>query len=218
MASNQSTCMQTGAAVPETLSRREALKVGAASVGAIFSLSHMTPAIGADLARLARGRPMSGARLAGILRAERESWSALLARVGAERLENPGVEGTWSVKEIVAHLTWYEDRVVAGARQVFGTGKFAKTLDGLAAYPMDERNERIADAARARPAADVLAEAERTFAELLTLIEIAPTKVLNDPRLLGFDYDFKPWMAVANNSYAHYREHAQAIEARLENA
>ena len=205
-----------GAAAPGGFSRRDALKAGAASLAFLFSLGHMTPAIAAELTHLAQGRPMTGARLADILRAERATWNALLAQVGLARLEEPSVEGTWSVKEISAHLTWYEGRVVEGARQVFGTGIYTRSREGLAALDMDKRNERIAAEARARPAADVLAEAEQVFGQLLALMEMAPTDVLNDPQVLGLADDFVPWMAVANNSYAHYREHAQAIEAWLE--
>jgi hypothetical protein len=54
-----------------TLSRRDALKVGAAGLGALLSLSHITPAIADELARLAGQQPMTGPKLAGILRTER---------------------------------------------------------------------------------------------------------------------------------------------------
>src|SRR5579884_1100926 len=94
------------------LTRREALKAGAASMAFLLTLGRGGPDVAAELARLAQEQagqgPMTGARLAGILKAERARWDALLAQVGADRMEEPGVEGAWSVKEIVAHLTWYE--------------------------------------------------------------------------------------------------------------
>jgi hypothetical protein len=197
------------------LSRREALKAGAAGLALFFSLSHMTPAIADELERLAHGQLMTGERLAGILRTERARWNALLAQVGPDRLDVPGVEGMWSVKEIVAHLSWYEGRVIEGARQVLSTGTFTRSQEGWAALPMDERNARMAEAARARPAEQVLAEAEATFGQLLALIQQAPTDILNDPKRLSLPDDLVPWMAVANNSYAHYREHEAAIVAWL---
>jgi hypothetical protein len=200
---------------PEALSRREALKAGAAGMAFLLGLAHVGPTLAAELAHLAQDEPMTGARLAGILQAERTRWNALLAQVGAERMEIPGVEGTWSVKELVAHLTWYERAVVEGARQVLSTGTYVRARTELAALPMDERNDHIAAESRSRPLGDVLAEAEQVFSQLLTMIAACPEELLNEPQRLGLPDDVVPWMLVANNSYAHYREHEQAIRAWL---
>jgi hypothetical protein len=50
---------------------------------------------------------------------------------------------------------------------------------------------------------------------LLAVILATPDELLNDPRRLGLPEDVVPWTLVANNSYAHYQEHAQAIRAWL---
>ncbi|HEV7129773.1 MAG TPA: DinB family protein [Ktedonobacterales bacterium] len=203
-----------GGRAPGTLSRRAALKVGAASMGFLLTLGHITPATARELAHLAREGPMTGVRLASILRTERTHLAALLERVGPERMEEPGVEGTWSVKELVAHLTWYERAVVDAARQVLGTGTFTRARP--ADITMDELNARVASESRARPVADVLAEADRVFAQLLDLIAACPEDLLNDPRRMGLPDDVVPWMLVANNSYAHFRQHEQAIQEWLD--
>lgn len=206
----------TAALQPGRLSRREALKAGASGLAALLTLSHITPELADELTRLAGQPPMTGPKLAGILRTERTRWNALVAQVRFDRLDVPGVEGEWSVKELVAHLTWYEQAVVDGAQQALRTGTFTRRRpDGVG---LDEMNARIAQEARARPAADVLAEADAVFGHLLELIAPAPQKMLNDPRLLGLPEDMVPWMGVANNSYAHYREHEPALRAWLEHS
>jgi hypothetical protein len=196
------------------LSRRDALKAGAASFAALLTLGHMTPALADELTRLAQDRPMTGARLADILRTERTQWNALLAQVSVERMEIPGVEGEWSVKQVVAHLTWYEQAVVEGALQVLGGGTFTRRRP--ADMGLDEMNAQIAAESGARPASDVLAEADEVFGQLLALIAACPEDILNDPRRLGLPEDMVPWMGVANNSYAHYRQHEPALRAWLE--
>ena len=198
------------------LSRRNALKAGAAGIAALLTLSHITPALADELARLAQDQPMTGARLAGILQAERTQWNALLAQVGLDRMEIPGVEGEWSVKELVAHLTWYEQGVLEGARQVLSTGKFTRRRS--ADMGLDEMNALIAGESHARPAGDVLAEADEVFGQLLAAVAACPEDILNDPRRLGLPEDMVPWMGVANNSYAHYRQHEQALRAWLDQA
>jgi hypothetical protein len=196
-----------------SLSRRNALKAGAAGLAALLTLSHITPALAGELARLAQDQPMTSSRLAEILRGERNQWNALLEQVGLDRMDIPGVEGEWSVKQLVAHLTWYEQAVVEGAQQALKTGTFSRRRpDGVG---LDEINALIMEESRARPASDVLAEADAVFAQLLTLIAACPDAMLNDPQLLGLSDDMPPWMRVANNSYAHYREHEPALRAWL---
>lgn len=202
------------AAQAAPLSRRDVLKAGAAGLTALLSLSHFTPALADELTRLAGPQPMTGPRLASILRAERIRWNELLAQVGLERMEVPGVEGEWSVKQLVAHLTWYEQAVVEGAEQVVSTGTFTRRRP--AGMGLDEMNAEIAEQSRARTASEVLAEAGAVFGQLLALIEACPQDILNDPRRLGLPEDMVPWMGVANNSYAHYRQHEPALRAWLE--
>jgi hypothetical protein len=201
---------------PATLSRRDALKAGAAGLAALFSLGHITPALADELARLAQDQPMTGPRLAGILQTERTRWNALLAQVGLEHMEVPGVEGDWSVKQLVAHLTWYEQGIVEGARQVLGGETLTRRRP--AGVSLDENNAQVAAEALTRPADEVLVEANEVFRQLLTLVEACPQDILNDPRMLGLPDDLVPWMGVANNSYAHYRAHEPALRAWLARA
>jgi DinB family protein len=181
----------------------------------VFAIGHTTPAVARELDRFAAEGPMTGPRLASILHTERSRWNVLLAQVGAERMELPVVEGTWSVKELVAHLTWYERAVVEGARQVLGGGSYRRS--GMAGLGLDERNARIAADARSRKVAEVLTEAERVFDQLAEIIAACPQDPLNDPRRLGLPKgdDRLPWMLVADNAYAHYRLHEQPARAWL---
>ena len=210
------TLVHTPPQAPATLSRRAALKAGAASMAFLLTLSHVGPAVAGELAHLAQEGPMTAALLTGILRTERTKWNALLAQIGPDRMEEPGVEGTWSAKELVAHLTWYERAVVEGAQQALGTGRYTRPQTGLTGTGMDERNAYIAAESRPRSVSDVLAEADQVFSQLVAMIAACPQEVLNDPHRLGLPDDFVPWMAVANNSYAHYRQHEQAVRAWLD--
>ncbi len=209
------TAGEAGAREPSRLSRRNALKAGAAGMAGMawaLTLGHGGADLVKELAHLAQGRPMTAARLTDILRTERTQWNALLAQVGPNRMEIPGVEGTWSVKEVVAHLTWYERAVVDGAAQIMNTGTYTRGADGLG---MDERNARIATESRARSVDDVLAEADDVFAQLLKVIAACPDDLLNNAQFLGLPDDIPPWMRVANNSYLHYQQHEQSIRAWL---
>lgn len=193
------------------ISRRGALKAGAAGLAALLTLGNITPALAEELARLAGGRPMTGVRLVSILQKERTQWNTLLAQVSPERMVIAGVEADWSVKDLVAHLTWYEQAVVEGARSVLSGGTFTRRRpEGVT---LDEQNARILEVSRARPASAILAEADAVFTALVTILVACPQNLLNDPHVLGLPDDMVPWMGVANNSYAHYRQHEPALRA-----
>jgi hypothetical protein len=44
---------------------------------------------------------------------EYQQWEALLDQIGPARMDQPGVTGYWSIKDIVAHLTGWRRRTVA---------------------------------------------------------------------------------------------------------
>jgi hypothetical protein len=113
----------------------------------------------------------------------------------------------------VAHLTWYEGAIVKGAEQALSTGTFKRRRpEGVS---MDDMNAHIASESQNRLLSEVLAEANSVFGKLLTLIEACPENLLNDPGILGLPEDMVPWMGVANNSYAHYREHERDLRTWL---
>ena len=42
------------------------------------------------------------------LRSGRAEWDALIAQIDEAQMTEPGVVGDWSVKDIIAHVTWSE--------------------------------------------------------------------------------------------------------------
>src|SRR5207247_5872271 len=59
-----------------------------------------------------RRRTMRRADLLAQLRSENEDWEGLLAAIGEDRMDEPGVAGAWTIKDIVAHLAAWRRRTV----------------------------------------------------------------------------------------------------------
>src|SRR3972149_1809130 len=97
--------------------------------------------------------------------AERAEWDSLLAQIDEARMTEPGVVGEWSVKDMIAHITWFEREMVGVLR--------ARALVGsdLWNLPHDERNAAIFERNRHRPLSDVLAEAQQVFPQLVELVQ-----------------------------------------------
>lgn len=149
-------------------------------------------------------------RLLELIRAERAAFDALVAQADPARREVPGVAGEWSLKDVVAHVTWYEREMVELVRD--------RTLAGseLWALPLEERNAAIYRLLRDKPAGEVLADDRATYAELLQALAGLPDAALVDPgQFRDMPADWEPWSLIADNTYVHYRDHAAAMRAWL---
>lgn len=122
------------------------------------------------------------------------SWQNLLdadAGIPEERMVEPGVVGEWSVKDVLAHVAyWDNDRLERIDRFVNGLPEPDET-DWQAV------NERVYAERRDWPLADVRRDLLDTHERLLTALCHAP----------GYDH------ALLQEDWEHYDEHAAEIRA-----
>jgi len=123
---------------------------------------------------------------------------ALLATFSDEEQSRPGVTDGWSVKDHLAHLTWWEQRVI---RMLSGEP------DPIDAFPGEHKSEDDINAYvfaqnHARSLADVRAAFDDSYEEMLQLIATAPDDVF---------VKYHDW--ISGNSDYHYDEHRQMFEA-----
>jgi hypothetical protein len=137
-------------------------------------------------------------------------WEALqkaLNNIPVETMDTPVKAGEWSVKDILAHLTWYE-------RQMIGVvGQRALVGSDLWNLPLDERNYAIYVQLKEKTTAEVLTESVAVHAQLMALLQGLSDDELNQPPLFK---DMPPhWIPgdlIASNTYEHYRAHLRSIQ------
>jgi DinB superfamily len=141
----------------------------------------------------------------------RAAWEAQMARVRHDQMTAPGAVGKWSVKDLVAHITWSEREMVGmlETRALVGSDLWSLTND--------QRNEIVYQQNRDRPLGEVLAEAEDVYSRLLALVSGMSAAELNDPgQFANMPADWLPWRIIAGNTYIHYQEHAQNLKDWLD--
>jgi len=133
-----------------------------------------------------------------------EAWMAFKASYAglseADLLE-PGVTGDWSVRDIIAHVTTWDEEALTHLPSILDGGKpprYSVTYGGIDAFNalMTKRKESL-------PLAEVLRQLDDTHRRLVEVIDRAPadqlTRETRFRRRLRLD------------TYGHYPNHAGAI-------
>ena len=111
------------------------------------------------------------------LRNEQQQWRDLLMQFDKAEMETPGLNGDWSIKDMVAHLTtWHRDHVLCLDAAVKGTTA-ADPPWPLEMMDTDEINTWIFSQSSQRKLEDVLDENENVFEALIGVVESFPDDV-----------------------------------------
>ena len=155
---------------------------------------------------------MGKAELLRDLDEENRQWEALLESIGEGRMEQPGVAGHWSIKDIVAHITSWRRRTVARL-QAAARGEpepppmWPATLD-----TDDEVNAWFYNRDRDLPVHDVLHNSRQVFQQLRAAIDALPEAGLTDPGRF-------PWLGgdplTAAALFSHFHEEHEADMRRF---
>jgi hypothetical protein len=163
---------------------------------------------------------MNKAQLLSTLKRERSEWESLLSQFDEHEMIRPAADGEWSVKDIVAHVTYYERWLLNWLEDaVRGKVTVATHKDEV---DVDARNALIFAENKDRSVQDVLAESRQVFEQVFKLVELLPEQDLLDPH--RFDRYVVPfwkrseplWQCIAGDTYEHYRQHLPTLRARRE--
>src|SRR5687768_4639933 len=111
------------------------------------------------------------------LQEEYQQWEALLDQVGPARMDQPGVNGDWSMKDIIAHLTGWNRWLVARLQAAQRSEPEPPPPWPAHLQTDDEINAWIYESNRGRPVGVLLDETQQVFQQLLAVIEGLPDEV-----------------------------------------
>jgi hypothetical protein len=144
--------------------------------------------------------PDDGASVAERMRAEHGRLDALLASFSDEEIVQPGQFGEWSAKDMLAHITFWEQRLIA---YVNGAKESLVQPDEDEQAAIDRINTEVLAANRDRPLAEVRAAFDASYQEALELAESLSAEDLADEVLYNL---------LAGDTFEHYREHIAMLE------
>ena len=116
------------------------------------------------------------------------------------RLTESGVTGDWSVKDILAHVTTWEEEALKYLPLIIAGGRPPRYI----AYGgIDAFNARMTEQKRGLSLADVLRQLDETHRQLVDFVESAPED--------QFTRETRFRHRLRLDTYSHYPKHAEAI-------
>lgn len=120
---------------------------------------------------------MTKSELLDWLRDEYQKWEAFLDQIGLARMDQPGVNGDWSIKDIVAHLTGWNRWLVARLQAAQRGEPEPPPHWPAHLQSEDEINAWIYESNRGHSVSEVLNESRHVHQQLLAVIEDLPDDV-----------------------------------------
>lgn len=144
-----------------------------------------------------------------------DQFEALLRPLSEAQMALPQVNGPWSVKDNLAHLTVWQDYLLGQLRGILANQEPPPFMPGLSTE--DEINERIYQENKDRPLAEVQTTFQTSYQRVLAAVQEMSEAALNSPS--PWSTSGNPiWPFIAGNTYGHYEEHGAIIQRWLAGA
>jgi len=139
-----------------------------------------------------------------LLKRLEKAWEALnasYAGLSETDLLEPGVAGAWSVKDVIAHVTWWEEEALTHLPLILAGGRpprYSVTYGGIDAF-----NAAMTEQRNGLSLAEVLRQRDQVHGRLIAFIEGVPDEQVSA------ETRFRRRLRL--DTYGHYPKHAQAI-------
>ena len=117
------------------------------------------------------------------------------------QMMEPGVTGHWSVKDILAHVTWWEEEALKHLPLILKGGRppqYSIQYGGIDAF-----NAQMTEQKRGLSLSDVLRQLDETHRRLIDYVQSAPEE--------QFTRETRFRRRLRLDTYSHYPKHAKAI-------
>lgn len=148
-----------------------------------------------------------------------DEWFALediLRSIDVEKLNQAQVEGVWTVKDILAHITAWERLMIQWLEESLRGETPQRPAPGEDWDDLDDFNERLYLDHKAKPLGEVLKDFTEVHAKAVEIVTEMKESDLTDPDRFEWRQGDPIWHLVAGNTWLHYAEHRETITKRIE--
>lgn len=145
------------------------------------------------------------------LRYRRKHWDSTIDTIIANNLENEKISQKWYLKDIIAHITWYEKELL------FALEHKSIVESEFWNMKVDERNNVIFTKTQENTLSDILTDSTKVFNNLIAKVEDLTHEDLNSENFVErkegtrITHDF-----IGGISFWHYEDHEDALIDRFD--
>lgn len=166
-------------------------------------------------------RPGSKSELLERMWAGREEWDALIAQIPESARTEPALAGGWSVKDLIAHVTAFENWTAAQIRaanegraptdrELYGVEEVTLDPEG---WDLDRENAAIYARYKEMPLAEVMTFSRQAFADLMAAVEAVSDEDITRTGAQAWTEDSTLLQIIPGQCYAHYEQHADELRS-----
>lgn len=145
------------------------------------------------------------------IHAGREELRSALGRYSKHNMIEPLLSSGWSVKDVIAHIGFWERRVVNLYNILAGGDIPNDPIDSLG---LDELNARVLEDNQLVPLGIAQINELEAYRDLLDIVEAAPEEDLFDPQRFAWTEGEPFYNWIVGNSYEHYAAHLPELLER----
>lgn len=141
-----------------------------------------------------------------------------LALLRSEQMTEPLLEGGWSVKDLMAHLSAWEQLTIERIAVRHDAEKLAEIYRrfGEGDEGLDNLNNELFLAEKDKPLPDVRRDFNQSYSDFMQMVADLPEEDLfQEGRSLIWD-GAPLWGLIAGNSFTHYHEHTAQIQTIID--
>ena len=127
----------------------------------------------------------------------------------AQMILRPGPQQDWSVKDVIAHITWWEQAMVNWVSRAVSGELFTRT------ETTEELNARVYTDNRDLPLDVVLDAFDKSFLPVAGLLRRLDDEQINDPEVCDIR-DMPLLYFLVGNTFGHYADHVHDLQAYVE--
>jgi hypothetical protein len=161
--------------------------------------------------------PVDKAQLLAWITASRAELDAIIAPLTDAQMTAPGAEGELSIKDLLAHVSWWEHRTLR-ALEYAARGEAPPKLaaEGEGEAGVNRVNAETFAVNRDRPLDDARAEYTQSGRQLMAALEGYSEADLFDEDGFTRILEFPALYLIAGDTYMHYPDHVASIRGWLE--
>ena len=154
---------------------------------------------------------MDKTRILDEMRTKYAALEEILTPLDDTQMTTAGVNGDWSIKDIMAHITSWHHRLLDRLHAAMRNEK--PTLPAISTdEEMHMLNEQFYQENKSRPLSEVLNDFHTSYRQIVELVQSMNEEDLIDPQRFAWMRGDPLWYLVAGDTYEHYLEHSQPIK------